>query len=70
MLGIALIFLIILLVSSIISQFKYKKNDEEIIKNFKKQLYLKNWYEEIAKNIYGNEYIEEAEKEIVKKYNL
>ena len=25
---------------------------------------------EIAKNIYGNEYIEEAEKEFVEKYNL
>lgn len=62
--------MIIPLVSSIISQFKYKKNSEEIIKDFMKQLYLKDWYKEIAKNIYGNEYIEEAEKEFVEKYNL
>ena len=52
--------------SAIVLRNTYHK----IYKEFKKTLYLKLWYKEIAEKLYGKDHIDEKEKELLKNYHL
>jgi len=50
--------------------FVLRKTYRETNKEFKKTLYLKLWYKEIAEKLYGKDHIDEKEKEFLKNYHL
>ncbi|MDV2442587.1 hypothetical protein CMV00_02080 [Elizabethkingia anophelis] len=55
---------------SIFSLIILGKKQKEMMKEFRKTIYLKIWYKEIAEKVYGKNHIEEKEKEFLKNYNL
>ena len=43
---------------------------KEVLDDFTRELYLKDWYKKIAEEIYGSDTIDKKEKEFLKSNNL
>lgn len=68
---ILIVFASILLISlGIYLLILSNKMRKEVLDDFTRELYLKDWYKKIAEEIYGSDTIDKKEKEFLKSNNL